>query len=198
MAFAECSASCESCIPGIRSSPSHVSSPPTASSRDAASVRAGSSPARSAGALPSPPMPSGTWPPDHRRIGPVLQAGYIAPPRSDPICSGRCWPATARSLRPAGSRQRLSHRPVLHHSRFQPLPDQLQYLRSETRSFTNSIRLSLRMLSKETTTHYPSSALPRTRDYHAPASSLPRTSSGGPTASPHARRIAVCSHSARR
>ena len=65
-------------------------------------TRAGPSPARSAEALPSLPIPCGTSPPDHRRIGPVSQAGYIAPPRSDPTCSGRCWPATARSLRPAG------------------------------------------------------------------------------------------------
>ena len=48
-------------------------------------------------------MPSDTSLRNHPRIGPVPQAGYTVPPRSDPICSGRCWPATARSLRPAGS-----------------------------------------------------------------------------------------------
>jgi serine/threonine protein kinase len=35
------------------------------------------------------------------------------------------------------------------------------------------------MVSKETTTHYPSSALPRTGDHHASASPIPRTISGG-------------------
>ena len=53
--------------------------------------------------FPRLPIPCGTSPRNHRHIGPVSQAGYIAPPRSDPTCSGRCWPATARSLRPAGS-----------------------------------------------------------------------------------------------
>src|SRR5438270_766170 len=99
MAFAGCSSSSESCIPGIQSSPCRVSSPPTASSPDAASARAGSSPARSAVALPWPATPSRTSRRNHRHIGPVPQAGYTAPPRSDPICSGRCSPAAVRSLR---------------------------------------------------------------------------------------------------
>src|SRR3954453_5778821 len=99
MGFAGCSSSCESCIPGIQSSPCRVSSPPTASSPDAASARAGSSPARSAVALPWPATPSRTSRRNHRPIGPVPQAGYPAPPRSDPICSGRCSPAAVRSLR---------------------------------------------------------------------------------------------------
>lgn len=52
------SSSCESCILGIRSPPCRVSSPPTASSLDAALIRAGPLPARSAAALPWPVIPS--------------------------------------------------------------------------------------------------------------------------------------------
>jgi hypothetical protein len=54
------------------------------------------------------------------------------------------------------------------------------------------------IFSKETTTHYPPSALPRARDHHASASPIPRTISGGPSASPHAWRLAVRAHSAGR
>jgi hypothetical protein len=51
---------------------------------------------------------------------------------------------------------------------------------------------------KDTTTHYPSSALSRTRDHYASAPPLPRTISGGLAPSPHARRLAVRALSARR
>ncbi len=67
------------------------------------SDRAGPSPARSAAALPWPVTSCGTSPRNHRHTGPEPRAGYTAPPRSGPACSGRCWPAAARSLRPAGS-----------------------------------------------------------------------------------------------
>src|SRR5262249_20276575 len=35
----------------------------------------------------------------HQRTGSVFPAGHTAPPRSDPVYSGRYWPAAARSLR---------------------------------------------------------------------------------------------------
>src|SRR5205809_6702238 len=49
-----------------------------------------------------------------------------------------------------------------------------------------------------TTTHYPTSALPRTCDHHASASSVQWTISGGPATSPHARRLAVRAYPSRR
>src|SRR5689334_12059271 len=66
--------------------------------------------------------------------------------------------------------------------------------RSATRCSMNFIVHSWLILSKETTTHYPPSALPRARDHHASASPLPRTIAGGPAASPHARWLAVRTH----
>src|SRR5260370_28338024 len=45
------------------------------------------------------------------------------------------------------------------------------------------------MLSKDTTTHSPSSALPGMGDHHPFPSPLRRTVAGGPPAGPHARRF---------
>src|SRR5580698_659230 len=66
---------------------------------------------------------------------------------------------------------------------------------SPTRCSINFTVHSWLILSKETTTDYPSSALPRTRDHHASASSVPGTISGGPPTSAHAGRLAVRYHS---
>ena len=107
------SASCASCSPKTQTPPSRVSSPPASSSPDAASVPAGSSPARSAGPLPSPVTPFGTSPRNPRNTGPEPQDAHIGQPRSDPVCSGKCWPTAARSCLPAVSRQSFSHRAVL-------------------------------------------------------------------------------------
>ena len=82
--------------------------------------------------------------------------------------------------------------------RLQPHLDQTQHSRSTIRRATHCISSQCGIVSKDTTTHYPSSALPRTRDHHASASPVPRTISGGPPASAHARRLAVRAHSAGR
>src|SRR6476661_5648645 len=57
---------------------------------------------------------------------------------------------------------------------------------SATRCWTNFSVHSWLMLSKDHTTHYPSSALSRSRDYHASASSLRGTDSGCPATGTHA------------
>ena len=55
-------------------------------------------------ALPSPAIPGcGTSPPRNRRhTESTPQATNIAPPRSDPVCSGRCSPATGEITPPCG------------------------------------------------------------------------------------------------
>jgi hypothetical protein len=70
--------------------------------------------------------------------------------------------------------------------------------RSATRCWRNFSVHSWLTLSKETTTHYPSSALLETSDHHWSPSPIRRTVSGGPPTSTHARRLAVRSHSAGR
>jgi hypothetical protein len=67
--------------------------------------------------------------------------------------------------------------------------------RPATRCWTNFRSHSCDKLSKETTTHYPSSALPGTSDHYSSASSVSRTVSGGSATSTHASRIAFRSHS---
>jgi len=69
---------------------------------DAASDRAGSSPARSAGAPPWPALPLRTLPRNHRPSEPEFPAGCLAPPSFDPMRSGGGWPVAAKALRPAG------------------------------------------------------------------------------------------------
>jgi hypothetical protein len=71
-------------------------------------------------------------------------------------------------------------------------------LGSATRCWRNFSSHSWSRLSKDTTTHYPSSALSRTRDYHASSSPIRRSVSGGPSPGAYARRLAVRAHSAGR
>src|ERR1035441_1392967 len=63
---------------------------------------------------------------------------------------------------------------------------------SATRCSTNFTAHSCDKLSKETTTHYPSSRLPRASDDHPSASSLRGTVSGGPPTGTHAWLLAHC------
>ena len=70
--------------------------------------------------------------------------------------------------------------------------------RSTIRRATHCISSQCGMVSKDTTTHYPSSALSRAGDHHPPAPPVRRTISGGPPTSPHARRLAVRAHFAGR
>src|SRR5262245_5064209 len=69
---------------------------------------------------------------------------------------------------------------------------------SATRCPTNFKAHSCERLSKEHTTDYPSSALPRTRHYHTSASSLRRPVFGGPPTGAVARQLAVRGLLARR
>src|ERR1019366_9320501 len=70
--------------------------------------------------------------------------------------------------------------------------------RSAIRCSTNFTSHSCETLSKEATTHYPSSRLSRASDDHPPASSLRGTVSGGPPPRAHAQQLAVRAHPAGR
>src|SRR5213083_818922 len=105
--------------------------------------------------------------------------GEITPPCGVPASVSLTVPS---SITPASSHWRIN----------------FSTLRSEIRSFTNSIRVSLWILSKEPATHYPPSGLSRACDDHPGAPSLPRAVVGGPPTHAPPRLHAVRSHFAGR
>jgi hypothetical protein len=113
----------------------------------------------------------------HPHIGKSSARASPAPCRAHP---GRCSPAAETAGRLAAS-----------------LPRWLPPTRPPSLPAAGTSP-SIATRSKETTTHYPSSALSRTRDRHASASPIRRTVSGGPPTSTHASRLTVRSHFAGR
>ncbi len=124
----------------------------------------------------------------NRRMYRLDSRGEIGEP-----CGMPCLVSRLNVVRLFRSRSSLSSTGALSH-----ILIRCSIRRSTTRRATDFMSSTCGIVSKETTTHYPPSGLPRTGDHHPSASPFSRAVSGSSPTCPHAWRFAVRAHSARR